>query len=162
VIISQDTIIGPQLNLLATGGNSQVVRGNMLIIPIKESVLYVEPIYVRAINANALPEQKKVVVYFKNQVVMEDTLDIALGKVFPPKEEKTQKHETSQIPTDTMDATLEELIGQANSVFEEAQSAQRLGNWAEYGSKISELEDLLKRLNELTNAAPNEETPEIE
>lgn len=161
-IISQDTIIGPQLNLLATGGNSQVVRGNMLIIPIKESVLYVEPIYVRAINANALPEQKKVVVYFKNQVVMEDTLDIALGKVFPPKEEKTQKHETSQIPTDTMDATLEELIGKANSVFEEAQSAQRLGNWAEYGSKISELEDLLKRLNELTNAAPNEETPEIE
>lgn len=161
-IISQDTIIGPQLNLLATGGNSQVVRGNMLIIPIEESILYVEPIYVRAINANALPEQKKVVLYFKNQVVMEDTLDKALKKIFPLKEEKTQKPEIPQIPADTVDATLEELIRKANSVFEESQSAQRLGNWAEYGSKISELENLLKRLNELTSAVPDQETPETE
>ena len=67
-IVSQDTIIGPQLNLLATGGNSQVIRGNMLIIPIEESILYVEPIYVKALNANALPEQKKVIVYFKTKL----------------------------------------------------------------------------------------------
>lgn len=161
-IVSQDTVIGPQLNLLATGGNSQVVRGNMLIIPVEDSILYAEPIYVRAINANALPEQKKVILYFKNQVVMEDTLEKALLRVFPVKEEEKQQPSAPQTPADTVGITVEDLIKRANSVFEEAQNAQRSGNWAEYGSKITELEDLLRRLNALTVEAPGQEAPTTE
>lgn len=156
-IVSQDTIIGPQLNLLATGGNSQVVRGNMLTIPIEESILYVEPIYVKALNANALPEQKKVIVYFRNEVVMEDTLEKALNKIFPIKAAEVEKptptpspEEIGEINTNT---SVEELIKKANEVFTAAQNAQKAGDWAAYGSRLAELEDVLNRLNELTTGA---------
>lgn len=154
-IVSQDTIIGPQLNLLATGGNSQAIRGNMLTIPIEESILYVEPIYVKALNANALPEQKKVIVYFKNQVIMEDNLEKALARIFPLK--KTGEEQPIPAPTTdgTLNATVEELIKKANETFADAQNAQRSGNWTEYGGKLAELENLLKRLNELTGKVPN-------
>lgn len=161
-IVSQDTIIGPQLNLLATGGNSQVVRGNMLIIPVEDSILYVEPIYVRAINANALPEQKKVILYFKNKVVMEDNLEKALERIFPSRAEEKQPPTAPQVPTDTVEATVEELIRRANTVFGEAQNAQRSGNWAEYGNKITELEDILRRLNTMTGGTPAPQTPPAE
>jgi uncharacterized membrane protein (UPF0182 family) len=157
-IVSQDTIIGPQLNLLATGGNSQVIRGNMLIIPIEESILYVEPIYVKALNANALPEQKKVIVYFKNQVVMEDTLDEALDRIFPAKEEPKEDIQQEQVrtPAGIADTSVGSLIIEANNVFAEAIKAQQSGNWAEYGSKLEMLEELLKRLNEMTSMPSNQ------
>ena len=156
-IVSQDTIIGPQLNLLATGGNSQVIRGNMLTIPIEESILYVEPIYVKALNANALPEQKKVIVYFNNKVVMEDTLDEALDRVFPVKEKPEEETPDEPVPTPegNIDTSVEKLIKEANDTFEQAMNAQRAGNWAEYGSRIKILEELLKQLNELTDIQGN-------
>ena len=163
-IVSQDTVIGPQLNLLATGGNSQVIRGNMLTIPIEDSILYVEPIYVKALNANALPEQKKVIVYFRNQVVMEDTLEKALARIFPV-EGKGQEQPAptpAPAPGTNTDATVEQLIRRANEAFADAQQAQRAGNWAEYGSRITELEDLLRRLNSMTGGAPNPEAPPAE
>lgn len=159
-IVSQDTVIGPQLNLLATGGNSQVIRGNMLTIPIEESILYVEPIYIKALNANALPEQKKVIVYFKNKVVMEDSLEVALAQIFPVKATVEEKPAPTPTPADgTTNATVEELIKSANDVFVAAQNAQKAGNWAEYGNKLKDLEDILKRLNELTGLTQPSETP---
>lgn len=157
-IVSQDTIIGPQLNLLATGGNSQVIRGNMLTIPIEESIFYVEPIYVKALNANALPEQKKVIAYFKNQVVMEDTLDKALDRIFPVKEPIQETPAATPPPAGAAPSvTAEELIRKANDVFNAAQNAQKAGNWAEYGNQLKELEDILKRLNEIAGAGTNVE-----
>jgi uncharacterized protein len=152
-IVSQDTVIGPQLNLLATGGNSQVIRGNMMTIPIDDSILYVEPIYVKALNANALPEQKKVIVYFRNQVVMEDTLERALARVFPVEDSVVQPPVPTPVPTENQDATVEELIRRANDVFAAAQNAQKTGNWADYGDRLAELEDILRRLNSLTGGA---------
>ncbi len=156
-IVSQDTIIGPQLNLLATGGNSQVIRGNMLTIPIEESILYVEPIYVKALNANALPEQKKVIVYFNNRVVMEDTLDKALDSIFPQKESTEEPTVPDKTPAVTPDATVQDLIKNANAAFIAAQNAQRVGNWAEYGQKLTELENILRQLNDMTGVVQNTE-----
>ncbi|MHB1394846.1 MAG: UPF0182 family membrane protein [Clostridia bacterium] len=161
-IVSQDTIIGPQLNLLATGGNSQVIRGNMLTIPIEDSILYVEPIYIKALNANALPEQKKVIVYFKNKAVMEDTLEKALERIFPIEGKAAEQPTPTPAPVGTPVATVEELIRKANDVFADAQNAQKAGNWAEYGGKLTELEDILRRLNSLTGGTPNPETPPAE
>lgn len=160
-IISQDVTIGNAINLLQSGGNSQVVRGNMLIIPIEDSILYVEPIYLRASNASALPELKKVIVFYKNQVVMEDSLEKSLARIFPPEEDKTQEPsgtpqapETQQPPIEGEigDSSLVQLIRRANDVFNQAQEAQRAGNWALYGEKINELQTILQRLHELSNA----------
>jgi uncharacterized membrane protein (UPF0182 family) len=154
-IISQDTIIGPQLNLLATGGNSQVTRGNMLTIPIEDSLLYVEPVYVRATNANALPELKKVIVYYNNKVIMEDTLEKALARMFPG--EDTDVQQPQQPGVDTVTGTVEELIKNANTIFNQAQDAQKAGDWATYGAKLKDLEEMLNQLNTLAN--PVEEQP---
>ncbi len=153
-IISQDTIIGPQLNLLATGGNSNVVRGSLLTIPVEDSLLYVEPIYIKAANANALPEMKKVIVYYKNKVVMEDTLEQGLERIFQlkqnqPQPEKPQQPEPPAIG-EQEDAAA--LIVRANEAFRLSQEAMKSGNWTEYGTRLKELEDILNRLNTMTNA----------
>jgi len=134
----------------------------MLTIPIEESILYVEPIYIKALNTNALPEQKKVIVYFRNQVVMEDNLEKALERIFPAEKEAEEQPDIVPLPVGTPDATVEELIKKANEAFAAAQNAQRDGNWAEYGVKLTELESLLKRLNEITDEVTNAETPSIQ
>lgn len=161
-IISQDVAIGNAINLLQSGGNSQVIRGNMLIIPIEDSILYVEPIYLRASNASALPELKKVIVFYKNQVVMEDSLEKSLARIFP--EERPETPQTPSVPQapgtqvppaaggEVAEGSIAELITRANDVFNQSQEAQRAGNWALYGEKINELQIILRKLNDL-NAA---------
>ena len=152
-IISQDTIIGPQLNLLATGGNSTVVRGNLLTIPVEDSLLYVEPIYIKAANANALPEMKKVVVYYKNKVVMEDTLEQGLERIFQLKSNQPDPEKPVQ-PLPPTTGELEDtatLIARANEAFRLSQEAMKNGNWTEYGNKLKELEEILNKLNALTS-----------
>ncbi|MDF2522111.1 MAG: hypothetical protein K0R84_2739 [Clostridia bacterium] len=159
-IVSQDIEIGPQLNLLSTGGNSQVVRGNMLTIPIEESILYVEPIYVRAINANALPELKKVILYYKNRVVMEDTLEKALAEIFDiPADNKPGQPQQPQQPQAGEQEDVAVLVSRANEVFRQSQEALRSGNWAEYGTRLQELQDILSRLNALTGQGVSPQAP---
>ena len=151
-IISQDVTIGNAINLLQAGGNSQVIRGNMLIIPIEDSILYVEPIYLRASNASALPELKKVIVFYRNNVVMDDSLEKALARIFPlPKEEELSKPKPGAVTQPPEEAdTLNELINLANRTFNEAQEAQKGGNWALYGEKLNELQGILEKLNNVT------------
>ncbi len=80
--IDQDTTISPQLTLLGQQG-STVMRGNMMTIPIEDAIIYVEPIYIQASGGeNNLPEIKKVIVSYKNSIVMADTLADALGQIF--------------------------------------------------------------------------------
>lgn len=164
-IVSQDTVIGPQLNLLATGGNSRVVRGNMLTIPVEESILYVEPIYVKAANANALPEMKKVIVYYRNKVVMEDTLEQGLERIFDLKGNKPQNPQQPQQPQQPTPGGQEDtatLIVRANEAFRQAQEAMRSGNWTEYGTRLKELEELLNRLNTLSSQSNIQQLPAVE
>jgi len=160
-IISQDTIIGPQLNLLATGGNSNVVRGSLLTIPVEDSLLYVEPIYIRAANANALPEMKKVIVYYKNKVVMEDTLEQGLERIFQLKQNQPQpeKPQQPELPAIGEQEDAAALIVRANEAFRLSQEAMKSGNWTEYGTRLKELEDMLNRLNTMTNTN-TQTTPE--
>jgi uncharacterized membrane protein (UPF0182 family) len=162
-IISQDTVIGPQLNLLATGGNSTVVRGNLLTIPVEDSLLYVEPIYIKAANANALPEMKKVVVYYKNRVVMEDTLEQGLERIFQLKNNQpgTGQPEQPQPPITGGAENTATLIVRANEAFRQSQEAMKAGNWTEYGDRLNELEEILNKLNALTTQGTETESPVV-
>src|SRR5258708_14766277 len=78
--INQDTDISGQITLWDQRG-SQVIRGNLLIIPIEESLIYVQPLYLRA-EGGRIPEMKRVVVAYQNRVVMEETLEAGVGRVF--------------------------------------------------------------------------------
>jgi len=79
--IDQDSTISPQFTLWGQKG-STVLRGNLIVVPIENSLLYVEPIYIKADNPNSLPEMKRVIVAYEDKVVMEETLDEALDRIF--------------------------------------------------------------------------------
>jgi uncharacterized protein len=78
-LINQDPIISQQISLWNRQG-SRVLQGNLLIIPIEESLLYVEPLYLEA-EANSVPTLARVIAVYRDRVVMEKTLDLALAKI---------------------------------------------------------------------------------
>src|SRR5690625_3228517 len=78
--INQDSYISQQLNLWSQGG-SEVIRGNLLVIPIEDTVLYVEPVYIESSNETSLPEVKQVIMAYDDYIVMEETFDKALDTI---------------------------------------------------------------------------------
>lgn len=163
--INQDSFISQQFALWDQGG-SNVLRGNLLVIPLGNSFLYVEPIYLQAATS-ALPELKRVIVATDTRIAMDLTLDRALtallaskpGEVTPELEGLETAEEPATDPTDPtittvptapLDASVEELIASANAHFEAAQAAQQSGDWATYGAELQALEADLARLMELT------------
>ncbi len=79
--ISQDQVIAPQITLWNQQG-SEVIQGTLLVIPIEESLVYIRPLYLRAAGGR-IPELKRVIVAYQNHIVMEETLDEALDRLFP-------------------------------------------------------------------------------
>ncbi|MBD2168195.1 UPF0182 family protein [Calothrix membranacea FACHB-236] len=80
--INQDPVISQQISLWNRQG-SRAIQGNLLVIPIEESLLYVEPIYLEA-TQNSLPTLVRVVVAYENRIVMAQTLEQALQAIFQP------------------------------------------------------------------------------
>ena len=78
--INQDTEISRQVSLWDQRG-STVIRGDLLVIPIEKSLMYVQPLYLQA-EGGRIPELKRVVVAYQNRVVMQETLDGALTELF--------------------------------------------------------------------------------
>ena len=78
--INQDQVISPQITLWNQQG-SQVIQGTLLVIPIGEALLYVRPLYLRA-SGGRIPALNRVIVAYKDQIVMEPTLDAALARIF--------------------------------------------------------------------------------
>jgi len=145
--IDQNTDISKKLTLWSQKG-SAVLRGNLLVVPIENSLLYVEPIYLQADNENSIPEMKRVIVAFKDKIVMEKNLDTALSKIFGTiDQEKNEDDINTDIDTDIKDGTVKELIKRANDIYDKAKKASQKGNWAEYGEYIKQLEDILSNLN---------------
>ena len=140
--IDQSTEISEQLTLWDQMG-STVIRGNLLVIPIDTSLLYVEPIYLRA-DIGELPELRRVVVAYGNRLVMEETLEAALAKIFDLAAEVPRTAE--DIDRDAL--TAEELIERAGSHYRSAQEELRAGNWAGYGEEIERLGEVIRALEE--------------
>ncbi|MDR0433475.1 MAG: UPF0182 family protein [Gracilibacteraceae bacterium] len=81
--IDQDPIISPQLTLWNQQG-SQVIRGNLLALPIAGSFLFIEPVYLQSTSSGSIPEMRRVITAYKDEVVMTDTVDEALAALFGP------------------------------------------------------------------------------
>ncbi len=154
--IDQDTDISEQLTLWGQYG-SQVIRGNLLVLPIEDALLYVEPIFLEA-SGGGLPELARVIVVYQETVVMERTLQQALERLFgqqedsepestPPAEESSPVEQDPQPPGDQ---TVTELARRAQEVFDQARQCQQAGDWAGYGAKLLELEQILEELARLT------------
>ena len=145
--INQDTEIARQLALWDQGG-SQVIRGNLLVIPIEESLIYVMPLYLRA-QGGRIPELKRVVVAYQNRVVMEETLDAGLTQLFGGAGAATREPAGAAGAATTapaMNARAADLARRANESLRRAVEAQRAGDWARYGQELRQLEDVLRQL----------------
>ena len=145
--INQDTEISRQVSLWDQRG-SKVIRGDLLVIPIEKSLLYVQPLYLQA-EGGRIPELKRVVVAYQNQVVMRETLDAALSEMFGGSASGTSRPSTpsggaAAPPADS--AGIRALILEARTHYEAAIQAQRDGDWARYGEEIRQLGALLQRL----------------
>ncbi|MEX2160224.1 MAG: UPF0182 family protein [Dehalococcoidia bacterium] len=167
--IDQDPVISSQISLWNQSG-SQVIRGNMLMIPIGEGTLFVEPIYLQA-TASSLPELKRVIVVNGSTIAMEPTLDralnVILGRAAPSgpttsetpvaptpgptaTEGETPQPTSSPQPTVVPSDDVGALVQQANESFARAQQLLRQGDFAGYGEEVSRLEGILQRLMELS------------
>ncbi|MBS4022002.1 MAG: UPF0182 family protein [Dethiobacter sp.] len=151
--IDQDPRISEQLSLWNQRGSS-VIRGNLLVLPIRGSVLYVEPLYLRS-DQSQFPELARVIVAYGERVVMERTLDEALAAVFgltfgqvPGTPEPPVTGEPV-IPGEPVEGELHELIRRASQAFILSEEAVRRGDWAEYGRLQQELGSILIRLEQL-------------
>jgi len=152
--INQDQTISPQITLWNQQG-SQVLWGTLMVIPIEESLLYVRPLYLRG-QGGRIPELRRVVVTYQNQIVMEPTLDAALARLFggsgaPPSQPATQTTRAASpaaAPPAAPDATpdISSVAAEARSHYERAVEAQRAGEWAKYGEELRLLGEALKRL----------------
>jgi uncharacterized membrane protein (UPF0182 family) len=153
--INQDTEISRQVSLWDQRG-SQVIRGNLLVIPIEESLIFVQALYLRA-EGGRIPELKRVIVAYENQVAMEETLERSLARLFGG------AVDTESRPAATLEAaaaarpalpeSVAELARQAGEHYEAAMAAQRTGDWARYGTEMRRVGELLRRLRVLTEGA---------
>ena len=147
--IDQNTEISKEFSLWNSSG-STYSRGNLFVIPIEDSLLYVEPVYLEATNSS-IPEVKRVIVVFGDDIAYEPTLAEALNSMFGEgsaheskgSEEAGDNEGKSEGPAE-MSQT--ELIQAAQAAYDEAQEALADGNWAEYGKHMDELEQYLNKL----------------
>ncbi len=141
--IDQDDEISQQLTLWGQRG-SDVIRGNLLVIPLGDTLLYVEPLYIKAEKAT-MPELKRVIVSYKSKVVMEKTLKQALYKLFEVDAEEIPEAEEGE------DKTIKELIELALRHYSNAESHIMEGNWTGFGKELKNMEKALldmKNINE--------------
>lgn len=160
--IDQDPDISEMITLWSQAG-SRVVRGNLLVIPIGNSLMYVEPLYLQA-ESSQLPELKRVIVSYENRIAMRTTLEDALRAVFAP-----GTAPAAMTARDTLGAAAQQggsggyisepdralregspewakLAGRAQQQLEQATRLQQQGDWAGYGEALKALSETLTQL----------------
>jgi uncharacterized protein len=148
--IDQDPTISQALTLWGQGG-STVIRGTLLVIPVNNSVLYIEPLYLAASAGGGLPQLKRVLVSYSDQVVMEPTFDDALARIFggavSTAQAATPTPQTGTSPGKPPPAQdVRSLIKEAGQHYDRAQQLLRQGDWAGYGEEMKKLGEVLNKL----------------
>jgi uncharacterized membrane protein (UPF0182 family) len=165
-LIDQTPEISAQLSLWSQRG-SDVIRGNLLVIPMGESLLYVQPLYLMASNSD-LPELKRVIVSSGGRVAWAERLDEALDNLLgtrpvtvpePAEETGIETGEAiprPQLPLELPEGSPAELARRAERHFEAAQDAARRGDWARYGEELGKLESVIRQLVVMTGVTPED------
>jgi uncharacterized protein len=164
--INQDQVIAPQITLWNQQG-SEVIQGTLMVIPVEESLLYIRPLYLRA-QSGRIPELTRVIVAYKDQIVMEPTLEAGLARIFggsaaAPSGPSSSTGApaapvTGAVPgaaavsaapaapgTPSSPAALA-LAAEARATYERALEAQKAGDWAKYGEEIRRLGEILAKM----------------
>ncbi len=145
--IESDPVISSQLSLLRRGG-SEVEIGNLLSLPVGGGLLYVEPVYVRASQADSFPLLRKVAVAFGNRTAMEDTLDEALRSVFRGDIGATgnQGGGSTVTPSTPSGGDLSSALDAVQKAYDDAQTALKKGDLAGFAAAQKRLGQALQKV----------------
>jgi uncharacterized protein len=175
--IDQDPVISAQLSLWNQQGSS-AIRGNLLVIPIGNSLLYIEPLYLQA-QSGKIPELKRVIVASADRVVMAENLGLALIQMFgretvaraglddlaaivqsgePGTSGLAVTVDGADASAAVQDVSLEALVSAANTHYNNAQTQLRAGNWAAYGEEMQALQTAIQQMVQVMGVQV--ETPE--
>ena len=148
--IDQNTEISKEFSLWASSG-STYKRGDLFVIPIGNSLMYVEPVYLEASN-QAIPEVKRVILAYQDKIAYEPTLQEALMSMFGGTVDgrKAESVTDSGSDEDGTSNDVQSLIKMAQNAYDKAVEAQKNGDWAEYGKYLGQLEKYLTRLSEMS------------
>jgi uncharacterized protein len=153
--INQDTEVARQISLWDQRG-SEVIRGELLVLPIEESLIYVQPLYLRA-EGGQIPELKRVIVAHESRVVMEETLEAGLARLFGGGTQLLARRDAdARAPAESpVDVDVNrEALRRAAAHYERARAAQRADDWSTYGEEMRLLGELLRQLSATSPGAP--------
>ena len=140
--INQNTEISQQISLWNQMG-SRVIRGNLLVVPIENSILYVSPLYLRA-ESGQLPELKRVIAAYGDRVVMEETLPAALAALF---KESAPVAGLPAVAGPSPSGPADERAREALAHYDRAIDRLKAGDWSGFGAELDALRPLLEELS---------------
>ncbi len=132
--IDQDTEISQKITLWSQAGSS-VIRGNTLIIPVENSIIYIEPLYLEATERGTLPELKRVILAYENQITMQETLDQAISEIFGG---VVKPVEPGKIPE-----TPDQKLLRISDLYNKAQEALKNGDLKAYADYMEQIGNIL-------------------
>ena len=144
--IDQNTEISKEFSLWNSSG-STYTRGDMFVIPVEDSFIYVEPVYLEATNSS-IPEVKRVIVAYGDSIAYEETLAKALDSLFGSGDQNTGAGSVQE-PGNTDGFNVDQIIALASDAFNSAQTAQKNGDWAAYGEYMKQVQTYLNQLTSL-------------
>jgi len=157
--ITADATIRQQTSLLAVGGGATVIYGNLIVLPVGNSFLYVEPLFVQA-NNNTFPELQRVILATQDKIAMSDSFPNALNALFGsapivtqpgPSPTPTPGPSATPVPSGSAQAaTIAQLVKSASDHYANAQAALKISDFTTYGQELKALESDLARLRALT------------
>jgi uncharacterized membrane protein (UPF0182 family) len=176
--INQEPDISREITLLGSPGRgSKVTLGSMLLIPVNQSLLYIQPLYVES-EATPLPQLKRVIVVYADKVVMKPSLQEALTTIFgsapttleqtpvgtptppgptaPPADGAPPSPDGAAVPPGA-----QSLLAEADARFRAAEDALRGGDLARYQSEVNAARDLIRRANESLAGGATTTTPTV-
>ncbi|GAA0117615.1 UPF0182 family protein [Clostridium senegalense] len=135
--IHQDPEISKELSLWDTKG-SEVQFGDTIIVPIKDSLLYVEPLYLRAAGEKSIPEMRNVIVGYSDKIVLAPSVDEALVQLFNYEDKGKDENNKSNLNKNE--------LNEIKDIYNKAIESQKQGEWGKYGDYINDLGEKLDQL----------------
>jgi len=136
-----------------------VQQGNLLVVPIGNSFLYFEPVYLRATTATGIPELKKVILVDQNTVVYADTLDQAIQQLVGIAPPPTSNQPPPSTYTPAQVAQIQGLIAQANEHYKAAYAALARGDFTTFASEMQTVGQILQQLQALGGSSSSPAGP---
>ena len=147
--IDNDPDISREMTLWSNGG-STVIRGNLIVVPFKGSIIYVEPVYITSQNNASLPELKRVVVAYNNEVAMEPTIEEAMEKVFSIGYSGEGKSEDAEVIVPSLPENIvtegTDAVKRAVDAYERFKMASKNAEFSEMGKYLDELDKAMEEL----------------